>query len=68
MSRRIRGMFDGFETRDLDNDGDLDLISTRGNSLPYDGVFWLEQIRSDKAIPVFIPARKEDSKEVGLVQ
>jgi len=68
MSRRIRGMFDGFETRDLDNDGDLDLISTRGNSLPYDGVFWLEQIRSDKAIPVFIPARKEDSKEVGLEQ
>jgi len=40
-------MFGGFEVRDLDKDDDLDLISTRGNSVPYDGVFWLEQIRSE---------------------
>lgn len=43
MSRRKRVMIDGYEARDLDKDGYLDLISTRGNSVPYDGVFWLEQ-------------------------
>ena len=66
ISRRKRGMFDGFVARDLDQDGDLDLISTRGNSVPYDGVFWLEQIRSNKAKPTFQQARKEDSEEVSL--
>ena len=66
ISRRKRGMFDDFESRDLDNDGDLDLISTRGNSAPYDGVFWLEQIRSLEPLPSFNPARKSDSKEVEL--
>jgi len=68
ISRRKRGMFDGFEVRDLDSDGDLDLISTRGNSVPYDGVFWLEQIRTHEAKSSFIPARKEDSEEVGLAK
>ena len=66
ISRRKRGMFDGFEARDLDKDGDMDLISTRGNSVPYDGVFWLEQVRSDMAKSNFQRARKEDSQEVGL--
>ena len=66
ISRRVRGMFDGFESRDLDGDGDLDLISTRGNSVPYDGVFWLEQLRSVESTKAFIPARKEESKEVSL--
>lgn len=68
ISRRNRGMFDGFEVRDLDDDGDLDLVSTRGNSVPYDGVFWLEQVRSVEAKSAFEPARKEDSEEVGLDQ
>lgn len=68
ISRRKRGMFDGFEIRDLDQDGDLDMVSTRGNSVPYDGVFWLEQIRSTTAKSAFERARKEDSEEVGLGQ
>ena len=67
ISRRKRGMFDGFEARDLDKDGDLDLISTRGNSVTYDGVFWLEQIRSTEAKSTFQAARKKDSEEVGLI-
>lgn len=66
ISRRKRGMFDGFEARDLDRDGDMDLISTRGNSVPFDGVFWLEQIRSNEAKPNFERARQEDSEEVGV--
>lgn len=66
ISRRIRGMFDQFVPIDLDNDGDLDFVSTRGNSHPYDGVFWLEQVRTEKPIPRFTPARKTESREMGL--
>ncbi len=66
ISRRIRGMFDKFVPVDLDKDGDIDFISTRGNSYPYDGVFWLEQIRTSKPTRRFIPARKSESLEVGL--
>ena len=47
ISRRQRGMFDMFVARDLDKDGDVDFVSTRGNSGPYDGVFWLEQVRTN---------------------
>ena len=46
FSRRQRGMFDKFVALDLDGDRDVDFVSTRGNSGPYDGVFWLEQVRS----------------------
>jgi hypothetical protein len=49
ISRRTRGMFDKFIVRDLDKDGDLDFVSTRGNSIPYDGVFWLEQKRTGES-------------------
>ena len=66
FSRRIRGMFDKFIPRDMDQDGDMDFVSTRGNSYPYDGVFWLEQIRTTKPVPRFIPARASESKEIGL--
>lgn len=66
ISRRKRGMFDQFEAKDLDKDGDIDFVSTRGNSAPYDGVFWLEQIRSTTPLQVFEKARKEDSEEMGL--
>ncbi|HBX99835.1 MAG TPA: VCBS repeat-containing protein, partial [Gammaproteobacteria bacterium] len=34
ISRRKRGMFDRFIARDLDNDGDIDFVGTRGNSDP----------------------------------
>ena len=66
ISRRKRGMFDQFVPLDLDEDGDLDFISTRGNSAPYDGVFWLEQVRSQKPQPAFERARQEDSAEMPL--
>ena len=66
ISRRIRGMFDKFIVTDLDGDGDIDFISTRGNSYPYDGVFWLEQVRTGKPERRFVPAREQESREVGL--
>ena len=59
-------MFDKFIARDLDGDGDMDLLSTRGNSAPYDGVFWLEQVRTSKPIRRFKAARDQESEEVGL--
>lgn len=63
VSRRQRGMFDHFVARDLDGDGDPDLVGTRGNSNPYDGVFWLEQVRSAEPAPAFTRARPQDSPE-----
>ena len=66
ISRRKRGMFDRFIARDLDNDGDIDFVGTRGNSDPYDGVFWLEQVRTNEALPAFQRARDEESEEVPL--
>lgn len=66
ISRRKRGMFDKFVARDVDGDGDMDFFSTRGNSAPFDGVFWLEQVRSVEPAPAFTPARDNDSPEMGL--
>ena len=66
ISRRKRGMFDRFIARDLDNDGDIDFVGTRGNSDPYDGVFWLEQVRSNEPRRNFQPARTEESAEIAL--
>jgi hypothetical protein len=59
-------MFDKFIARDLDGDGDLDFLSTRGNSAPYDGVFWLEQVRTPAAVPAFQRAREIESAEMPL--
>ena len=66
VSRRIRGMYDQYLSYDMDHDGDIDLIATRGNSGEYDGVFWLEQRRSKTPIPVFTPAREHDSRQLPL--
>ena len=66
VSRRKRGMYDKFIARDVDGDGDVDFVGTRGNSAPYDGVFWLEQVRSDTPRPAFERARTEDSPEMPL--
>lgn len=66
VSRRIRGMYDKFIARDVDGDGDVDFLATRGNSFPYDGVFWLEQTRSDTPQPAFQRAREVDSPEMPL--
>jgi len=54
----------GLEVADID--GDVDFIGTRGNSYPYDGVFWLEQVRSPTPGTRFIRARAQDSDELGL--
>ena len=66
VSRRVRGMFDKFLVRDMDGDGDGDLIGTRGNSIPYDGVFWLEQVRSAGPLPAFDQARERESRQLPL--
>jgi len=66
FSRRERGMFDKFIAHDVDDDGDLDFFGTRGNSGEYDGVFWLEQVRTDGPAPAFAAAREEDSPELPL--
>lgn len=66
VSRRIRGMFDKFIALDMDGDGDVDFAGTRGNSYPYDGVFWLEQVRSAGPVARFVRARAQDSEEVRL--
>jgi hypothetical protein len=66
ISRRQRGMFDKFVARDMDGDGDIDFVTTRGNSSTFDGVFWLEQVRSRTPVPAFTRARPEDSPELAL--
>jgi hypothetical protein len=66
ISRRRRGMFDQFIPRDMDGDGDVDFLSTRGNSSIYDGVLWLEQVRTPTPSPSFRQARTQDSPEVPL--
>jgi FG-GAP-like repeat len=66
ISRRKRGMFDKFIARDLDGDGDMDFLGTRGNSAPFDGVFWLEQVRSDTPRRNFQAARAQESDEIAL--
>ena len=66
VSRRVRGMFDKFLARDMDGDGDVDFIGTRGNSIPYDGVFWLEQVRSAGPLPAFDQARERESRQLPL--
>jgi len=66
ISRRKRGMFDKFIAYDLDGDGDTDFLGTRGNSYPYDGVFWLEQVRTAEPVASFTRARSQDSDEVRL--
>ena len=68
VSRRKRGMYDKWIMRDLDADGDLDVLGTRGNSEPYDGVIWLEQIRTEEQSPAFIQARAIDSQQMPLGQ
>jgi hypothetical protein len=66
ISRRKRGMYDQWRARDMDDDGDLDMVGTRGNSFPFDGVIWLEQVRSRDAQPVFKQSREVDSEQMPL--
>jgi hypothetical protein len=64
--RRKRGMYDKWLAKDLDGDGDLDFVGTRGNSEPYDGVIWLEQVHGLTAQPRFTPARAADSQDMAI--
>ncbi|MFC2163757.1 FG-GAP repeat domain-containing protein [Acidobacteriota bacterium] len=64
--RRKRGMFDAFVARDMDGDGDMDCVATRGNSGNYDGVFWLEQVHTSSQVKVFQPARVKESMNLTL--
>ena len=66
VSRRVRGMFDEFIVLDMDQDGDSDLVATRGNSGRYDGVFWLEQVRTAEPRRSFFPARESESRHLPL--
>ena len=66
ISRRVRGMYDGFAFEDVDQDGDIDIVTTRGNSGTYDGVVWLEQRRNKEAQAALIMARKVESRSLPL--
>ena len=66
ISRRKRGMFDKFIARDMDDDGDVDFVGTRGNSAQYDGVFWLEQVRTEEPVAAFAQARDAESEQMPL--
>ena len=66
ISRRKRGMFDAFIPRDMDGDGDVDFVATRGNSGNFDGVFRLEQIRTPAPVISFQPARASESAHLPL--
>jgi len=66
ITRTKRGMYDAFVARDMDGDGDVDFLATRGNTGNYDGVFWLEQVREPQPQRSFEPARKQESAHVSL--
>jgi len=57
-------MYDKWIPLDLDKDSDIDFIGTRGNSMPYDGVIWLEQLRDHGSNSIFQQARQIDSESV----
>ena len=59
-------MFPEFVVLDMDADGDDDLVATRGNSGEFDGVFWLEQLRTHAAERSFYPARESESRHLSL--
>ncbi len=66
ISRRKRGMYDAFIPQDMDRDGDVDFVTTRGNSGNFDGVLWLEQVRTAEAVKSFQPARTHESAHLPL--
>ena len=66
ISRRVRGMYDAFIATDMDGDGDIDLVTTRGNSGEFDGVIWLEQARSSEPRAAFTQARDSESRALPL--
>ena len=61
-------MFDKFLVRDMDGDGDIDFIGTRGNSVPWGGVFWLEQVRTAEPVKSFERARRRQRRDAVAVR
>ena len=51
----------GYSRNPRDHDGDIDFVTTRGNSANFDGVLWLEQVRTPEPAPSFQPARENES-------
>ena len=45
---------------------DVDFVATRGNSGNFDGVFWLEQVRTKEPVRSFEPARASESVQLPL--
>ena len=66
ISRRKRGMYDAFIANDMDDDGDVDFVTTRGNSGNFDGVLWIEQVRTDEPVKSFQSAREKESAHLPL--
>jgi hypothetical protein len=64
ISRRTRGMYDVFVARDMNGDGLVDFVGTRGNSGALDGVIWLEQRRSTEPARAFESAHPDDSRQL----
>ncbi len=66
ITRAKRGMYDAFLARDMDRDGDVDFVGTRGNSGNFDGVYWIEQVRSKQPRKAFKRAREKESEPLPL--
>lgn len=60
--RRERGRFAAWTATDLDGDGDLDFIGTRGGSGAFDGLMWFEQRRSSGPVRRLVGVREQDSQ------
>jgi hypothetical protein len=67
ISRRVRGMYDVMVPRDLNGDGLIDFVGTRGNSGVFDGVIWIEQQRSKSSKPRFAGARSAESRQLAAI-
>ena len=64
--KHLRGMYYKWLSVDIDQDGDLDVFGTRGNSEPFDGVIWLEQLRSPSPQQNMLPARNPNQDSTHL--
>ena len=64
--RRELGAFTGFAAADVDSDGAMDIIATRGGSGGLDGVFVLQQVRESIPMRRFVAARKMNDRSLPI--